>query len=296
VWFHSENLDRQAAYRSRRILGFLLRAPRLLEALERLARRVGVERLRLKDPPRVNLEERQVVLSGGREARAGLLLLAQGSPSEAAESLSLAIRPVGAPALTVFGLDIPLPRGGSRPPGDLHVVAFTRAGRLGMFFQAGKVLHARIVSPPGVPAGGEDLAGLLQHLQRSGLLPRRVPAMRTSAAVWHPPGGAALESEVLVAKRTLLVGTAGGFASAMTGQTLDPSIRSALVAADVAHRALASPHLQETLGDFKSQWRPTLADRIRPPGTSLQMLLPMVLANTAITVKFARALLYGERL
>jgi flavin-dependent dehydrogenase len=300
IQFHSDQLDREALYRQRATAGFVLRSARLLRALGGAARRAGIDSLRAKQAPRHELQESAVALEvGGQTVRAALLLIAQDSPADVIAGLRLSVRSVPTANLSLCGLDAPMPRGQARRNigGALHLIAFGRGEQLGMFFAAGAVLHVRIISGQAqAPADVEALSGLIGRLQRGGLLPQTLDLSRAVAAIWRPPGGVALELETHLAKRTLLVGTAGGFASAMTGQTLDPSIRSAMVAADVAARALKASQPQEVLADYKSQWRDVLADRIRPAGTSLQMLMPMVLANKAMAERFARAFLYGENI
>ncbi len=308
VVFHSPRMDRQAAYRHRGHAGYLLQTERLRAALAEQARRRGVRTLRCSRPPALEPEETFVVLGledGGRstsgrtdrrELRAALLLIAQDRPEEVVSRLTLPVRSVPTGKLTAWGLDVPLavrPRRGL--DAELHVVASTRGERLGVYFLSRRRLHVRIIftDPVGV-SGPEALGGFVSTLQDAGLVPARLDLRKAAAAMWRPPAGVALELETHLAKRTLLVGTAGGFASALSGQTLDPSIRSALVAAEVAERALGAADVQEVLSQYKNQWRRLLADRIRPPGTSLSMLLPMVLTNRAITRKFARAFLYGE--
>jgi flavin-dependent dehydrogenase len=276
----------------------VLLSRRLLAALHKAARGAGIACLRTEQVPEADLQESAVALRAGRRTvRAALLLIAQGNPADVVARLQLTVRSVPTADMTLCGLDIPRPGGGTREKigSALHVVGFEAGERLGMFFAAGQVLHVRIISTRS-PAGGADLGELIARLQRAGLLPGKLNLAKASAAMWRPPGGVALELETHLAKRTLLVGTAGGFASGMTGQTLDPSIRSAMVAADVASRALRSAQPQEVLADYKSQWRDVLADRIRPTGTSLQMLMPMVLSNRAMTERFARALLYGDNI
>ncbi len=296
--FHSPRLDRQAAYGSRSVAGFVLHSRKLRVALDSAARRAGVGRLRLAEPPGIDLQEGGVVVTGKRQTRARLLLIAQDSPAEAMARLSLSDRSAPAGGLSLCGLDVAItPAQRRKLGGDLHVVARAAGRRLGVYFAAGGSLHVRIIfgSRDVAPrAGGEALSLLVAGLQEAGLLTGKLNLARAAVAMWHPPGGVALDLETHLAKRTLLIGTAGGFASALTGQTLDPSVRSAMVAADVADRALKSQRPQELLAEYKSLWRDELADRIRPPGTSVRMLLPMVLSNQAITDRFARAFLYGE--
>ncbi len=318
VRFHGEQLDQQAAYRSRPAAGYVLRSEALLSALASAARKAKVARAVLRDLPGVELGESAVVVrargsarggADGREFQAGVLLIAHGRPAEVVTELALPVRLVPTGRMTVCGVDIPLGR--CRVDKALHLVA-SPGGRdwLGMYFGARGLVHVRIIASgaehragqgplggaPPAESLGEALSQLISRLQRGGLIPPRLDLARAAGAVWHPPGGVALELETHLAKRTLLVGTAGGFASAMTGQTLDASIRSAMVAAEVTDRALSGQGVQEALADYKRQWRNKLADRIRPPGTSIRMLLPIVFSNKPMAARFARAFLYGEHL
>lgn len=318
VRFHSEQLDRQARYRCRGTAGYVLRSGAFLSALARAARKAKVEVASLADSPDVELGESAVAVRGRsagrgagrpREFRAALLLIAQGRPAEVVAKLALPVRSVPTGRIAICGLDAP--RGRARMDNALHVVAWASGReRLGMFFAARGLIHVRIIAiaepPPAEQAGrrgsmlpgglGEALSQLIGRLQGGGLLPAKLDLTRAAGAIWRPPGAVALELETHLAKRTLLVGTAGGFASAVTGQTLDASIRSALVAADVADRALRGKAVQDSLAGYKRQWQSKLAERIRPPGTSLKMLLPIVFSNQAMANRFARALLYGERI
>ncbi len=306
VQFHSGDLTRQAAYHSRSTAGYVLRSGRLLEALRSAAATAGVRRAQFKLAPEVELQETAVVLrerpasqAGGfrskprRELRARLLLIAQGSPAEVVGGLALPVRSVPVGRLSACGLDAPA--GQSGPDGALHVVSYPNRERLGMYFAARGIVHVRVLSAdPSAPAGADDLGELIGRLRGGGLLPAQMNLSKAAAASWRPPGGVALELETHLAKRTLLIGTAGGFASAMTGQTLDASVRSALVAAEVAEKALRSRQCQDALAEYKRKWRDELANRIRAPGASLRMLLPIVFSNKAMATRCARAILYGE--
>jgi len=306
VQFHSGDLTQQAAYRSRSTAGYVLRSARLLEALRSAAAAGGVRRAQFQLAPEVELQETAVILrerpvpqAGGprlkprRQVRAKLLLIAQDSPAQVVGGLGLPVRSVPVGRLSACGLDAPV--SGSGPDGALHVVSYPNHERLGMFFAARGIVHVRVLSTvASAPAGADDLGELIGRLRRGGLLPAKMNLTKAAAASWRPPGGVALELETHLAKRTLLIGTAGGFASAMTGQTLDASVRSALAAAEVAAEALKSRQCQDTLAAYKGKWRDELADRIRAPGASLRMLLPIVFSNKAMATRCARAILYGE--
>ena len=137
---------------------------------------------------------------------------------------------------------------------------------------------------------------MLTGLQVAGLVPGALALDQARGSVWRPPAGVALDLETHVAKRCLLIGTAGGFSEAVTGQTLTASVRSALLAAEVARQALDSDNCQDALRRFKSSWRRSLADFIRPPNTSLHMLLPLLFVNKRVVSRFTTALLDGKNI
>ncbi len=300
VQFHSADLEDSVAYRGRSVAGFFLQPGKFLAALKSAATAGGAKVISAREPVGIELGESEVVLRANRDIHARLLLIAATTPPEVLARLTLPSRHVSAGALTLCGLDLPLSAAQRRRlDKDMHLVAIGSTSRLGVMFLAGSRLHVRIIfTGEAVTAGegGAALSRLVADLQAHDLLPDKLDLAKASVALWRPPGGVALELETHLAKRTLLIGTAGGFASAMSGQTLDPSVRSAAVAADVAHRALDAGAPQDALAEYKSLWREPLADRIRTPGTSIRMLMPMVLANRAITTRFARAFLFGEQI
>jgi hypothetical protein len=175
------------------------------------------------------------------------------------------------------------------------VVNLAERGSVGMFFAVGSTVHVRLISENAATGTtAEGLTSLISTLKEGGLLPASMPLGRIKAGMWRPPAGVALDLETHIAKRTLLIGTAGGFAGMITGQTIVPSIRSALVAAEVANDALSSPAVQDVLGSFKTKWRKALADGLRPPSTSLHLLLPLLFVNERMVPRFAKAMLYGD--
>ena len=296
VCFHSAKLDQEATFASRTTLGYFVRAGTLLEALATKAARAHVARLELPEAPTPALGESLVTLQGAQTVQAKLLLWAQDEPSNVQALLGLPGRSVPENQVTIAGLDVPLPKGQDHAlASTLHVVTFPAPEQLGMYFALDGLLHMRVISTRGSePADVTALSEFVIRLQTAGLIGAKLSLSRSSAAIWQPPGGVALELEAHLAKRTLLIGTAGGFASALTGQTLDPSVRSAIVAADVAATALKARQVQDALAAFKGQWRDTLADRIRLPETALKMLLPLIFTNKVMANRFARSILYGE--
>jgi len=300
VCYHNATLAKEVEYRGRAVAGYFVLRSHLTKALRSAATKAGAKVVAMSAPPAIRLEEDHVELSGARHVQAQVLLVAQERPNNILSQLAMPLRTVPGDPLLVAALNIPLPARKASPQtkaGALHVVELAERTELGMFFVTGRVLHLRVVSTS--HASGNrvaELSGMLRSLQDADILPSDLPAKGVKGAVWSPPAGVALELETHVAKRCLLAGTAGGFVESITGQSLTPSVRSALLAADVAIEALHSSQPQNTLMKYKTSWRKSLADYLRPPNTSLHMLLPLLFVNRRIVSKFTRALLYGENI
>jgi len=297
--YHNTDLSQVAPHRGRTVAGYFLHTPHLTKALRAQAKSAGVTVRTTTSFPAIDLQEQEVSLFGAKRIRARVLLVAQGRPSEIIAELALPMRTVPLGSLAVAALDVPLgTTDAAKQVGDaLNVVQLPERTELGMYFATKQMLHVRVVSSSqatGMRAA--ELSTMIADLQSAGLLPERLALGRAAGAVWHPPAGVALELETHVAKRCLLIGTAGGFAEAVTGQTLPASVRSALLAADVVAQALRSDDCQGALMRFKTVWRRSLADFIRPPNTSLRMLLPLLFANNRIIGRFTAALLEGKNI
>jgi len=297
VCYHDPTLERSAEHSARSRAGYVLAGGRLTSALRAAAKQVGVRLRSSKTAPAIRLDEERAAVLGTRPVEGRVLLLAQDEPGRALNDLSLSTRTVPRPPLRVAGLDIPLARAADAAPlaGALHLVGMRERSELGLCFAVAATVHLRVISTS--PAAGtlaDELSALLTALQQAELLPARLPLGRARGAVWTPPAGVALELDSHVAKRCLLIGTAGGFADSITGQVAAPSVRSALLADEIAREGLNAPNTQEVLGRFKTAWRDKLAEALRPPSTSLQMLLPLLFVNRRMVGKFTRALLEGH--
>ena len=297
VCYHSADLTRQVRSRSRTRAGWFLRTDSLTSALREAARAAGAKLWSPRTEPTIHLEENSVRLAAGRTTLARVLLIACKHPNEIASVLSLPMRAAAGGSLVVAALDVPL-RGPKRRRDDsaLHVVESAEKTQLGMFLTHDRTLHLRMIchSPGTDPAAA--LSQMITRLRNAELLGEPLDIDRATGSVWRPPAGVALELESHVAKRCLLMGTAGGFADATTGQTLPACVRSALLAASTVLKALGSDDCQSALMHFKDSWRPSLANYIRPPNTSLQLLLPLLFTNQRITARFTAALLNGKNI
>jgi len=300
VCYHSADLTKEVEYRSRTAAGHFVQVATLIKALHTAATKAGAKVRPSTTAPAIRLEEDHIELIGSRRTVARFLLIAQSRPNDVLGELALPLRAVPSASVLVAGLDVPLParKAGLRNLANaLHVVELRERSELGAFFLTDSVVHLRVISNS-VASGtrAAELSGMVSGLQQAGRLPTDLPLGRAKGAVWSPPAGVALELESHVAKRCLLTGTAGGFVESITGQSLAPSIRSAILAADVLLEAMASDEPQDTLMKYKTSWRRSLADYLRPPNTSLHMLLPLLFVNQRIVAKFTRALLYGENI
>jgi hypothetical protein len=295
VTYHNADLSRKVDYSTRAAIGYFLNVKELIASLRKQAVAAGVKIRPCRQRPAIRLMEDHVDLASTPPTKARLLLIAFNGPSDIITELALPAQNLPRPPMVVAALDIPLGSRASALQGALHVIETPNRGDLGMFMVARKRLHIRLISSSAASgARVAELSTLVAKLQRAGAVPADLPIKKASGAVWYPPAGMALELETHVAKRCMLIGTAGGFAESITGQTLYPSVKSAVIAADIAHAALDHAHAQEELMKFKTHWRKNLADYLRPPNTSLQMLLPLLFVNQQIVAKFTRALLFGE--
>lgn len=108
--------------------------------------------------------------------------------------------------------------------------------------------------------------------------------------------GAALEMESHVGKRSILIGDAGGFVSALSHDRLHPAIQSARLAVDTCRTALTSAQPQDTLAEFDHNWRHDLVEFLRLPNTDLRFLVPLVFTNELMAKKLANAFIAGTNL
>ncbi|MBN2582288.1 MAG: NAD(P)/FAD-dependent oxidoreductase, partial [Planctomycetes bacterium] len=135
-------------------------------------------------------------------------------------------------------------------------------------------------------------ASWVADLSGAGLLPDKADAARPTSAM--TPAGGAIDYEGHVGKRTLLIGDAGGFVSAATGEGIYPAMRSARVAAQCLKAALQATHPQDALMQFKFAWRRDFAEYIQMPNANLTFLLPLVYENAELCRRLARCYLFGE--
>ncbi|MFW6133658.1 MAG: hypothetical protein ACOC8F_07145, partial [Planctomycetota bacterium] len=277
VCYHDAGLQRREERRSRTVMGYVAPPGAVGEALQDSARDAGATLLRLRQSPALRLGDERVRIEGANPIEARLLMVVHGRLGDILSDLALPPQSAPPSPLIATGLDVPLEGDDGGLDGALHVVEAAERSEMGLLFVTDGTLHVRIVSSSAAAGNrAAELSSLVAELQAAEILPARLPLGSARGGAWHPPASAALDMETHVAKRCLLAGTAGGFAGSITGQTLWPSVRSALLAADVADDALEVDDPQDALETFRDLWRRELGDYLRPPSTALQMLLPLL--------------------
>ncbi len=299
VVYHAGDLDRQAEFQTNAPAGYLLRSCDLLAAMKDAATKAGAKSRTTREAVRILASEDSVRIEGTTPVTAQVLLVVHNRPYDILGDLGLPVRTVPRSPCIIAGIDIPCKASpAARKLGKaLHVIASREPSELGLLFLVDGTLHLRVVSMSAAAGNrAAELSAMVSELRDADILPPDLPLHQAHGAVWTPPAGIALDLETHVAKRCILAGTAGGFVDTITGHTLAPTVQSALIAADVAIEALKSESPQDALMAFKDRWRDKLADYLRPPSTSLQLLLPLLFANERLVTRFTNALLYGESL
>jgi hypothetical protein len=172
-------------------------------------------------------------------------------------------------------------------------IGASRAGRIATVSQLGQVVSVLAVAHAEQAALRDEFNTFCLEGAKSGLLPPGGPGQPTPLLC---PSGIALDMDTHVGKRCLLIGDAGGFIAAFSGEGIHPAMRSGWIAAQTALRALAAPVLQDELATFGAAWRGEMADYLRMPNTDLGLLMPLVFNNDQMARRVAQAFLLGQTL
>jgi geranylgeranyl reductase family protein len=305
--FHSPDLKQSAEFASRAIAGFVVRREKFDAQLVRQAVRAGAKAVLGRRVVAIASGEQTMaaVLASGTRIAGRIIIGADGVHSTVARAVGLRPRWELQQLVVCCAKTVALTARQQRgcPEGAVHVaLGFGQAPGYAWAFPGKGFVNVGV----GV-RGAEDhqLRALydawVRGLQEKGILPRGNGAANPkSAAV---PAGAALEFESHVGKRTILIGDAGGFASAATGEGIYPGIQSAAIAAGCVLRALDADrkrtkavHCQDELQTFKSVWRQTMAPHLQMPNVNVAFLLPLIYTNQEIADRSGRAFLFGDNL
>lgn len=286
----SWDLKQHVEVTDKELKGVVVEQPALSRALLAAAEHQGAEVFRGATVAQLQLGDNgaKLRLSDGRTVEGQVVVIADGAASPTTEMTSLPpARQMTGPrgcAVAVFetltagnGLDVILGAGRG-----LKLATIAR-GRT-------EIRVALLTQDDSAPATAQ-LAALLQAARAGGVLPKNFDAVPAPAPCL---AGVALDLETHIGKRCLLVGDAGGFVTAFSNEGIYPALRSGVLAAEVAARALKAAVFQDELASFSAQWRADLADYLRMPNTDLGLLLPMVFTNPQMSRRLARAFLLGQ--
>jgi flavin-dependent dehydrogenase len=183
------------------------------------------------------------------------------------------------------------------PAADAQALTLTldlgRQLQWGWLLRRGEEAQLCVQCPPegDVPALLEEWIHLLKRQQV--ITPEAHVDLKSLRLADLPLGGALMRD--VVARRTLLLGPAGGFYSA-SGEDVYPACWSAKYAAEIAARAVKADHPQDALGAYRGRWGATLGDYLRGPQQNLRFLLPLMYKNPVMTDRLAEAILLGRSL
>lgn len=138
-----------------------------------------------------------------------------------------------------------------------------------------------------------ELVQLSRRLSERQLIPTDACSLAERAVPHWSPAGCCLEMDNHVAKRTLIIGEAGGFVAAYSNEGLYPAMWSAQLACRVVVEALGSSNPQDKLRQFDHLWRTTMVEHLRSPNADQQSILPLIFSNQQMADKTMRALVCG---
>lgn len=285
----SWNLEQHVPVRDPELRGWLTPPARLASALLAAAQAAGAEVRTSHAVTRLTLAETDSTaeLADGRTVTGRVLIVADGQDSGVAGQAQLQ------PAHRVGG---ELQRVGVRlacreqtPSIDI-LLGPGRRVQVGVLVRGPDGGHLELLVRNGDDPG-RAIQPILEGLRGHGVEPDPQHATPVSGPAL---AGTALEMDSHVGKRALLVGAAGGFVAAFSGEALYPALRSGVLAGEAAAAALAAPVLQDALAAFSADWRTDLAEYLRMPNTDLGLLMPMVFGNAQMSRRVARAYVLGQ--
>lgn len=245
-----------------------------------------------------SIDESGLALKCARQTiRPKLMVAADPLPDDLAQAVKARSSAVSATSPSVQAIYEVPPKMVAGEPGVLHM-----ALDLGNAMAWGWLLRAETARGPRAQlqiqhASGEDSTALLREwaarLRAAKVLKEDLVDGRSVRTFPLTPAGA-LQRDVVV-RRTLLAGPAGGFYSA-SGEDVYPACWSAILAAEVATKALKADHVQDALGAYRSKWGASLGEYLQGPQQNLRFLLPLVFKNPVMTDRLAEAILRGQSL
>jgi flavin-dependent dehydrogenase len=293
VLFVNADFSRTAKPRFAEPPGCLIQRAELENGLVKAAAAAGVECMEGIAASRIRPRESSVdvELSDGRLVSSRLLAIACGAGSRLPESVG-----VPPPATTHAGwlgqVDGESPDDGTDSRLTLILGGHPRGG-FGWCAQVGRRAAVALSWCGDRRDANRALVGLCEAVYQRNFVSVDLSAAARDATFTSASPAAALDMDTHVAKHTLVIGEAGGFAAAISHEGLYPAMWSARIAAHVMEAALDAARSQDELMTFNSAWRMQMADYLRSPSTEIQLLLPMIFTNQPMTDRMGTAFFLG---
>ncbi len=296
VAFFNADLTKTASPNLRGSAGYLVNRAAFDERLVRNAVAAGAD-FRQELPVRdVALEEGGVAIDAGNgeKLRARLLVLAAGRGTPLLERVGLSIEADagGAWAAQVETTECPP----QTAPSVSIVLGIDPSGGFGMIVASEGYASVGLQSPGEKRDVIPNLVTLCRRVVEAKLLDIDLSRAAAAAPVTITPTAVALSMDTHVAKRTLVIGDAGGFVAAASGEGIYPAMWSARIACNVLLKALDASSPQDALMEFDTAWRMQMADYLRAPNTDTQYILPLIFTNQPMADRMGAAFFAGENI
>lgn len=245
---------------------------------------------------RLQLGEEAVIayLAGGRSVSGRLLVVATGAGRSLADQIDFAGGTTGESSGVGLRYCCPALAGDEETRMD-YVLGLGDPSSIGYRLSFAGGLTVGVFSDRSAEVAASSLREMSAMFCSRGLLPEDWQSFAAGAAPYPSPAGLSLVMESHVAKRTLLIGRAGGFVASYTHETVHPCLWSAKLASEAIVKALSSPNIQDSLGGFEQMWRMELAGQLRPPNSDPQSILPLVFSNQLMANKLVESFHLGTK-
>lgn len=277
--------------------GYLVDRTKFDKEIVSAAEKAGVKVHQGEPVNKLSLKESSVIaeLGSGKSISARLLILATGAASSLVEAVGVA-RPRGARPVWMASIDAESKSKKAAGPHVAVVLGLNKAGSFGLICTTSDRTTINI-SWKGEREGAiAALVNICRLAHQHEQVPIDLSPQASKAVVIATPGSAALEMDTHVGKHALVIGDAGGFVAAASHEGIYPAMWSGQIAAQVIDAALKSPHSQDILMTFNSEWRLKMADYLRSPNTDIQFLLPLIFSNQAMADRMGGAFFSGENI
>ncbi len=233
-----------------------------------------------------------VSLADGRRFAGKLLLIATGERAQLVEQVGLSVNPSLEEALRAASYRCP--GGEYAEAGRMdYVLGLGGSGGIGYRMSRDGSLTVGVCVDSSSADAVEHLRQVSTRFQQQALLPAHWPEYAEGASPVRSPAGLSLVMESHVAKRTLVIGQAGGFIASYTNEGIYPCMWSAKLASGVVVEALRSSNPQDKLRKFETLWRTELASHLSPPNADAQSILPLVFSSQQMADKMLKSFHLG---